>query len=117
MMHDKNDALISLIDCINRETFNVNAEPSFNVTLDDSLCINNALLSQLIYGYNDINKVDLEYYTEKVVLARRNKKRRIQKKWIKRYGYKIIREKHTMRDMTIEQINDSDFIVKKEMLT
>lgn len=115
--HDKIDALRHLIDCINEDTFNVNAEPSFTLTLDNSVQINDALLQQLCFGNSNPNKVDLEYYTEKAVPARRNKKRRIQKKWIKRYGYKIIREKYTMRDMTIEQINDSDFIVKKEMLT
>lgn len=93
------------------------AETSFTLTLDDSVQVNDALLKQLCFGNNNPNKVDLEYYIEKSVPARRNKKRRIQKKWIKRYGYKIIKEKHTMRDMTIEQINDSDFVVTKEMLT
>lgn len=111
MIHDKNDALVSLIDCISADAFNVNAETSFTLTLDDSVQINDALLQQLCFGNSNPNKVDLEYYTEKAVPARRNKKRRIQKKWIKRYGYKIIREKYTMRDMTIKQINDSDFIV------
>lgn len=110
-----------LIDCINADTFNINAEMSFTLKLDDSVQVNDALLQQLCFGNNNPNKVDLEYYIEKSVPAKRNKKRRIQKKWIKRYGYKTIREKHTMKDMTIAQINDSDFIVtqiiKKEMLT
>lgn len=115
MTHDKNDALVSLIDCINRETFNINAEPSFSITLDDSCHINDALLSQIFYGYNDIDKVDIEYYIEKVVPIRHHKKRRIQKKWIKKYGYKIIRDKHTIKDMTLEQINKNNFVVKKEV--
>lgn len=111
---------LSPMSVLDLSTINPNAEPLYNISLDKSIefDVSNADISEMFITPSTRDfSMDFIYYTEKAVPARRNKKRRIQKKWIKRYGYKIIREKHTMRDMTIEQINDSDFIVTKEMLT
>lgn len=107
---------LSPMSVLDLSTINPNAEPLYNISLDKSIefDVSNADISEMFIApsIKDFS-MDFVYYTEKAVPTRRNKKRRIQKKWIKRYGYKIIREKHTMRDMTIEQIRDSDFIVSQ----
>lgn len=78
----------------NEVTFEINSSDIFNILLDQITAMPDTC--------------DIEY--EKRVQARRHKKKRINKKWLKRYGYKTVRIKskgwkmHTREDGSFELV-------------
>lgn len=66
--------------------------------------INHSALSKLIGGVDLSNRDDITSYTltgklPRRVQARRHKKKRINKKWAKRYGYKVVYEDVRVTDV------------------
>lgn len=78
----------------------------FECTTSASDCvINRDLFDQLAgqpSGYY------LEYYADIQVQARRHRKKRIDKKWLKRYGYKTVRRKVRLRCDQLTIMPDDD---------
>lgn len=78
----------------NEVTFEINSSDISNILLDQITAMPDTC--------------DIEY--EKRVQARRHKKKRINKKWLKRYGYKTVRIKskgwkmHTCEDGSFELV-------------
>lgn len=80
--------------------FSADAEPDYNFEFKTTLVqefmgigylVNEDLL-QIISGRGN-GRYYLEYYADIQVQARRHRKKRIDKKWLKRYGYKTVRRK------------------------
>lgn len=53
-------------------------------------------------------KVSMTFKNPKKVQVRRHKKKRINKKWAKRYGYKILVDKYAIRDVSIVRDDSID---------
>jgi hypothetical protein len=60
--------------------------------------IDSSLLDNL-FGVSKSNKYKMQYYVGRQVQAKQNKKKRINKKWLKRYGYKTV---YDLVEMDIE---------------
>lgn len=78
----------------------------FECTASASGCvINGDLFNQLAgqpSGYY------LEYYADIQIQARRHRKKRIDKKWLKRYGYKTVRRKIRLKCDQLTMTPDDD---------
>lgn len=61
-----------------------------------------------VFCGSKIGKFTLEYQTEKQVPRRTHKKKRIRKKWIKRYGYKTILEPVKFENVSLRKVELSD---------
>jgi hypothetical protein len=62
----------------------INRDIEFSFTVEDAN-INEDLLKKLMFP----EKFDIEY--PKIVQARKHRKKRINKKWLKKYGYKQVK--------------------------
>lgn len=87
-------------------------DKSFTASFD-TFDINDDLFSELI----DTNyKTGWELWYEKKVQRRRHRKRRINKKWAKRYGYRNVITKIDMEDFNVsknsQDVNQISFIGK-----
>ena len=71
-------------------------------------CSINYDLFRKLYGLNKLhNTYDCEIYEEKKIPNRKHKKKRIAKKWLKRYGYHTIQAKS---DWKLSKYRDNDGI-------
>lgn len=64
--------------------------------------------SLLGIGSGRPNGYYIEYYADIQVQARRHRKKRIDKKWLKRYGYKTVRRKIRLKCDQITMTPDDD---------
>lgn len=116
---NKFEALGNFSELMTQSATNVNAEPlfylsygfDFNAEIKDAEVDKNTF--QAIVG-NSSNDFSIMYDEVVLVPVKRHKKRRIQKKWIKRYGYKEIRVPKVINGVEIEQISDNEFMFVKE---
>lgn len=75
----------------------------------DKCNINYDFLQNLLRFNKSYNIYDYEIYNEKKVPNRKHKKKRIAKKWLKRYGYQTIQVKS---DWKLSEYNNDDGINK-----
>lgn len=66
---------------------------AFETGMEVVTTLNTPSILELLQKFvsDDNAQISLEYRSIDVVPARRHRKKRIQKKWIKRYGYKVIK--------------------------
>lgn len=71
-------------------------------------CSINYDLFREVFGFNKLHNIcDCEIYEEKKIPNRKHKKKRIAKKWLKRYGYHTIQVKS---DWKLSEYNNNDGI-------
>lgn len=116
---NKFEALSNLSYLMDKNTTNPNAEPLFHLSCGfdfeaemEGAVVDKATWKALIGS--DLDDFTLTYDEVILVPARRHKKRRIQKKWIKRYGYKEVRVPRIINGVGIEQISDNEFMFVKD---
>ena len=79
----------------------------YSVTFTGECSINYDLFQE-VFGLNKLhNTYDCEIYEEKKIPNRKHKKKRIAKKWLKRYGYHTIQVKS---DWKLSKYNNDDGI-------
>lgn len=66
----------------------LNREDSFSFTSNIDI---NTDLFRTLCGEPDVGSTPLTLYSEKRVQVRRHRKKRINKKWAKKYGYRVIK--------------------------
>lgn len=88
------------LDCCNPNT-----EPHLRIFLGEAF--SGLLMENTQLKFNGNGEITVEYSVK--VPAMKNKKRRIQKKWIKRYGYKDI--KHTIKGAKIRKLANGKYEV------
>ena len=71
-------------------------------------CPLNAEMLQALVGVIEPSKVFVECDVGTYIPIRRHKKKRIQKKWIKRYGYKRITERRSFDGCEIQKKINGD---------
>ena len=77
----------------------------YSVTFTGECSINYDLFQE-VFGFNKPqNTYDCEIYEEKKIPNRKHKKKRIAKKWFKRYGYHTIQAKS---DWKLSEYNNDD---------
>ena len=87
------------------------------VSFSGEFTINEDLMKKLLGEWSPITGSQAKYnlcYTT-LVQARRHKKKRINKKWLKRYGYKYVIK--TLDGFKLDNVNDNGFefeFIKKE---
>lgn len=87
----------------------INTEYQITFTMEN-VSINEDLFSKLL-GVNQ--KPKWSFYYDHQIQRRKHRKKRINKKWAKRYGYKT--ERVELNGLEFEQQNDNEFtFVRKE---
>lgn len=91
--------------------FDLNREDSFSFTSDIDI---NTDLFRTLCGEPDVGSTPFVLYSERRIQARRHRKKRINKKWAKKYGYRQIY-------LSLGNFNllkqDDDFVLSKTSLT
>ena len=102
---------LTLDDRFTEGVSNVHIPLSCNAEISMECELNHSALSKLIGGVDLSNRDDITSYTltgklPRRVQARWHKKKRINKKWAKRYGYKVVYEDVRVTDVRFNRDED-----------
>ena len=79
------------IDSLDKENITYNFNKEYYIDDSSFIDFNDSTIANLFNGkLNDIKECEVEVWKQKQVQARKHKKNRINKKWLKIYGYRII---------------------------